>query len=277
MKTKKGFTLIELLVVISIIALLVAILMPALNKARQQAQAAVCLNNQKQLGMTYLMYTNDNNGLLPSSEAWGNVKDHFVQSPIEIDGLPGYSTEDEIEGIKQGALYKYTQTPDIYNCPGDKRTKKNGGMTGWRTYSIPGGLNGSINKNGFGWGNRYKIALKKYNDIPRPSESYTFVEETQYRPDDPSASWNMGTFVMGLYTYSWVDSVAIWHNNASTFAFADGHADRYKMQDKRVIEWLEMGLNGQNETFNPPSPDLNWMLAHWPTKEKPSGGLNYNY
>ena len=86
MRTRNGFTLIELLVVIAIIALLMAILMPALQRTREQARAVACLSNLKQWGIIFAMYTDDNNGFFPKrtsgSGRWINVMyDYYYREP----------------------------------------------------------------------------------------------------------------------------------------------------------------------------------------------------
>ena len=89
------FTLIELLVVIAIIAILAALLLPALSRAKQEAYTAVCINNQKQLQLAWLMYLEDNNGKLPRNDinmrlAVRTVKRRFA------DSFWGHATRAEV-------------------------------------------------------------------------------------------------------------------------------------------------------------------------------------
>ena len=82
MNKQRGFTLIELLVVIAIIALLMAILMPALQRVRKQARAVVCESNLKQWGVVFLMYTDDHNGHFMSGRTSGNIEENWVVATL---------------------------------------------------------------------------------------------------------------------------------------------------------------------------------------------------
>ena len=82
MNKQRGFTLIELLVVIAIIALLMAILMPALQRVRKQARAVVCESNLKQWGVVFLMYTDDHNGHFMSGQTSGNIDENWVVATL---------------------------------------------------------------------------------------------------------------------------------------------------------------------------------------------------
>ena len=257
---KSAFTLIELLVVISIIDLLVAILMPALNKAKQLATGAVCLNNEANLAKAWVMYNSENDDKMCSSVVWGNwsMTQPHIKAPSFVYSPIGAGHEGELEGIRQRGLWPYAPEVELYNCPGDKRAQKNPTGFGFRTYSQPAGLAGDL------WGGNLTEIVTKADQIPHPSDKYIFVEETE----NGNPGWNRGSWITGIATYQWVDSVAIWHNNASTFGFADGHAERISWQDDRTIETCMREIsNGLAIPFNPPNPDLNWLILHWPTGE----------
>jgi len=238
MKNHKAFTLIELLVVISIIALLVSILMPALNNAKQQATGAVCLANQKTMALAWVMYHDDNDGRIASGHTgnWGNIK------PWAYYPGSGAGMEPKYDSIRNGTLYPYIETVEAYNCPGDKRSNQPAvdtgyapALGGYRSYSIAGGLFG-VDPAG-GWG---IVPHLKAGSIKRPAEKYVFVEEMDGR------GGNMGAWVLfpaGLPGVEpegeWVDPMAIWHNDSGTLGFCDGHAEMHRWLDQSTYDMCE--------------------------------------
>ncbi len=115
-----GFTLIELLVVIGVIALLLALLVPALRAAREQGRRAVCLSNLRQLTLAWIAYGDDNGGKLVCGTAF--YEHHDEATTLMIEGwmakafLFPKSRSDLIEDPKKGALWPYTRNVDIYHC-----------------------------------------------------------------------------------------------------------------------------------------------------------------
>ena len=229
----KGFTLIELLVVIAIIALLLAILLPTLNIAKEKAANVVCLSNLNNMGKAWYDYTTENDQKMVVGYT-DRESDHWVNAPETDSGSPvGYSASSEhekINGIKKGALYPYLESHKIYHCRSDKRSKappvKGGsGVGGYRSYSIAGGMNGHD------W--PYPVGTVSINKITklRSSETkYVFIEEMDGR------GGNAGSWVLYFDQQKWIDPLAVWHNNASTFAFADSHAENHKWLGQGTIQ-----------------------------------------
>ena len=146
---RKAFTLIELLVVIAIIAVLMAILMPSLRLAKDQARRVHCVSNVRSLAMAWFMYQDDNDGRLVNGNVPRSIKfkeykqSYWVEPPQDIEGTytgdPSPTLADELRGIERGYLYSYIKDVDVYRCPSDDR-KRNPNRATFRSFSIAGGM-----------------------------------------------------------------------------------------------------------------------------------------
>lgn len=238
----RGFTLIELLVVISIIALLLSILMPSLNKVKNNARSLVCQSNIRQLSLAWTAYTAANKGKIVGGcvgisgsdptlpdylwSAWVEIPqdENGVLIPLNGGSWPDTTLANKERGIKKGLLYPYVDTLEVYHCGGDPRLKNNHGMQpARRSYSIGAGMNVP---------NIYTKTVKKIDQLRKPSDRYVFVEATDPR------GWNQGfwdIYAESRVRVQWWNVVAGWHRERSNWGFADGHAETQRWQDKRTI------------------------------------------
>jgi prepilin-type N-terminal cleavage/methylation domain-containing protein/prepilin-type processing-associated H-X9-DG protein len=216
----RGFTLIELLVVIAIIAILAAMLLPVLSKARTKAEGIGCLNNLKQLHIAWHMYADDNEGRLvlnaPGNQT-ANVR--WVNGWLDWTvGIPSGANTNRLL-LTEGLLGSYTaKTLGVYKCPADKVPS----AIGARVRSIS--MNTYLAR--LASADTYQpYALRKMSDLRKPSMIWVFVDE---HPD----SINDGLFstLSGSAT-AFNDLPASYHNGAGGFAFADGHAEIKKWLD----------------------------------------------
>jgi prepilin-type N-terminal cleavage/methylation domain-containing protein/prepilin-type processing-associated H-X9-DG protein len=261
-RARNGFTLIELLVVVAIIALLVAILLPSLRRAKEQARTTQCLANQHNLAVAFVTYAADNDDAVVS--CWIDAQS-WVDWPKRKNGR--YLTEEQLarvktvaphlRGIRDGKLFPYTIMEQIYHCPSDMRDSYDpyGGALAYRTYSMPNCMNGPDDWEELVGG---RIVTKKVTAIPEPSRKYVFVEES-----DPRGV-NMHSWVMWLNREHWIDPLTVWHNNQSTIGFADGHAEVHAWQDALTIDM------SRDHLFDLPCPDsVDWEYMYWGWTKRP--------
>ncbi len=273
MRKKSGFTLIELLVVIAIIALLLAIILPSLKIAKQQAQAIVCLAHLRQVTTGWYLYADENDGNVVGANTTFNPLDKrgfvstgdntetyaWVCTPQTESGnnkSSGSTAEEEQVGIKKGLLWPYMEAMDVFHCPGDKRFLKAptiggyGGTGGYRSYSIVGGMNGEE------W--VYYTRLTKISGMKSPGDKYVLVEEADGR------GYNINSWIVDPDTggSGWTDPVAIWHNERSNLGYADGHAEKHRWVDDGTIEAAREGKTGASVTLG--DKDIDYMRRFYP-------------
>jgi prepilin-type N-terminal cleavage/methylation domain-containing protein/prepilin-type processing-associated H-X9-DG protein len=301
MNFRRAFTLLELLVVIAIIAILAAMLLPALSRAKQRAQGVLCLNGGKQIMLAMTLYGSENN-------------DFFPPNPDDANALPGYNwcggdasiggpdefNPDVLKDPSRNLLISYLAgNISLFHCPGDKRQGRYQGsdpalqgqiIPAVRTFSMSQAV-GTIDP-GFDASGPGPTGAKSHYGAPtltvngpwlnnqfthrRNSPWFTYGKFSSMRAPGPSTTWvlldedpvnlNDAAFAFGMESPQWFDVPGTYHNSGCGFAFADGHSEAHKWR-------MHAQKQGNGRMITDPGDRQDWFWMRERTSADSTGTM----
>jgi prepilin-type N-terminal cleavage/methylation domain-containing protein/prepilin-type processing-associated H-X9-DG protein len=258
---RRAFTLIELLVVISIIAILAALLLPALSRAKQRAQGALCLSRGKQMMLAVTQYTGDNSEFFPPNPDDGNTLPgyNWCAGDAGIGGGEEFNPDVLKDPARSLVVTYLSGNVDLFRCPADKRQGKYQGtnpafigqmVPAARTFSMnqavgtidPGYDASEFSGSGYVHSGVPDLSvngpwLNNQFTHRRNSPWFTYGKASDNRAPGPAMLWvlvdedakglNDAAFAFGMESPQWFDAPGTYHNGGCGFAFADGHSETH--------------------------------------------------
>ena len=266
-----GFTLVELLVVIAIIALLMGVLLPALNRAREQGKRAVCLYYQRQMTTAWNMYADDNSDKIVNGDAeeygdWETSTYAYACPPAAgypphckekpwilkdwvIAPTPPLPISERKQKLMDGALFRFVKDVRAYKCPRAEAIET-------RSFSVVDHMNVTVISYAV-LGTNVKL-LKTRQEIKKTYERMIFVDDGGVQ-GKTQGGW---TVTFQNSPHRWWDPPSARHGDGTTFSFADGHAEYHKWLEPSTLDCAKNGTGG--DIPGTQLRDIRWALtAAW--------------
>jgi prepilin-type N-terminal cleavage/methylation domain-containing protein/prepilin-type processing-associated H-X9-DG protein len=239
---QRAFTLVELLVVIAIIAILAAMLLPTLSRAKAKSQQTACLNNLRELQTGWMIYTDDHESVMPFNDnRITSLSRNFSTTNAWVSGDATISAD--YAYIQRGTIYPYVGSPLVYHCPVDYSLVNNSNVLRVRSYSLNYYLNGSLDPtyDDYRPPGVDSTVVVKYSGISHPSLTFAFLDE------------NANTIEDGVYLLfrdpdeTWQNAPSDRHSQGANLSFTDGHCEHWKWRAPKQMQGLAEGVSGADD------------------------------
>jgi prepilin-type processing-associated H-X9-DG protein/prepilin-type N-terminal cleavage/methylation domain-containing protein len=268
----RAFTLVELLVVVAVIAILAALLLPSLARAKAQAKAIECENSLRQLNLACLLYVDEWEDAFPNNYGYAQIEylvsiNRYVNWVNNIMSWELDTDNIDTALLLKGGLGPYLGgAPALHRCPSDLALSDLQKGAGWKNRVRSTSMNaqignaGTFSTGGTNSNNPGYVQFFRMTQIPDPSSTFLFIEE---HPD----SINDGYFLNRLDSFEWNDLPASHHSGGANISFADGHVE------KRIWQHPSTKPAARPEAAQLPFPapddqrtDFDWLRARTSVK-----------